>query len=206
MVVSIIIGSIPLVVAAVNSNNEKIVSETEAEAEEEPPSIQTSTTIITTTTILTTTITTTETTVATTTTAPTNKIDIYENEYPVAKQVWDIMKSYGWNDNICAGILGNMMRECGGDTFNLQWNIIGGNSHYGLCQWSIKYHKGAWYLNVEDQVEYLKNTLDISIFDECSTPEEAAYIFCKVYERPGQTDPIGKRRANARRAYDYFVG
>ena len=44
-----------------------------------------------------------------------------------AQQVWTYLKSYGYSDSVAAGIIGNMMRECGGDTLNLDWNIVG---HY----------------------------------------------------------------------------
>ena len=158
------------------------------------------TTLPTTTTIIITTTTTTTTTAATTTTTTKRNV-----EYPIAERVWTALRSQGWSNMVCAGIMGNMMRECGGDTFYLQWDIIGSGSHYGLCQWSKTYHPNAWYLSVEEQVEYLANTLDISIFDLCETPEEVAYVFCEVYERPGRIDPYGKRRANARKAWEYFA-
>ena len=125
------------------------------------------------------------------------------SEYPVATQVWGIMKSYGWNDIICASIMGNMMRECGGDTLKL--NPYAGSSHYGLCQWSRTYHGGAWGKDVSGQLEYLRNTLDINIFNGCNSPEAGAEIFCWNYERPAKTDPVYKRMANARVAYNYFV-
>lgn len=129
---------------------------------------------------------------------------IPQGEYAVAEQVWNIMKSYGWSDVICAGIMGNMMRECGGDT--LQFNPYAQNSHYGLCQWSRTYHYGAWGKDVAGQLEYLKDSLNIAIFDGCATPEEVAGVFCDKYERPGSRDPRYKRLANARAAYEYFVG
>lgn len=124
-------------------------------------------------------------------------------EYPNATQVWNIMKSYGWSDIICAGIMGNMMRECGGDTLKL--NPYAGTSHFGLCQWSRTYHRGAWGKDIPGQLEYLKNTLDINIFNGCGSPEAAAEIFCWNYERPAKSDPVHKRIANARVAYNYYV-
>ena len=123
--------------------------------------------------------------------------------YPAATQVWNIMKSYGWSDIICAGIMGNMMRECGGDTLNL--NPYAGSSHYGLCQWSKTYHGGAWGKDIPGQLEYLRNTLDINIFNGCGSPEAAAEIFCWNYERPAKSDPVHKRIANARVAYNCYV-
>lgn len=123
-------------------------------------------------------------------------------QYPNATQVWNIMKSYGWSDIVCAGIMGNMMRECGGDTLNL--NPYAGSSHYGLCQWSKQYHSGALGKDITGQLAYLKSTLDLNIFNGCNTPEAAAEKFCWSYERPAKSDPAYKRLANARTAYNYF--
>lgn len=146
----------------------------------------------------------TTTTVTTTTTTPTTT---RPEKYPIARQVWDIMKSYGWSDIICAGIMGNMMRECGGDTLALRWDAVNrSGGHYGLCQWSKKYYPEIWGGSIEEQLEYLRKTLDIGMFNKCKTPQEAAYIFSKYYERPAQVDPSGKRRANAKTAYNYFSG
>lgn len=137
-------------------------------------------------------------------TPPVIEEPIPQDMYPVAEEVWCIMKSYGWSDEICAGIMGNMMRECGGDT--LQLNPYAQNSHYGLCQWSRTYHYGAWGKDVAGQLEYLKSTLNLAIFENCTTPEEVAGVFCDKYERPGSRDPRYKRLNNARVAYEYFVG
>lgn len=124
---------------------------------------------------------TTTTTSATTTTTTIPKVE----EYPIARKVWDIMKSYGWNDIICAGIMGNMMRECGGDTLKLRWNAVNrSGNHYGLCQWSKRYYSEIWGGSIEEQMEYLKNSLDLGMFNKCKTPSEAAFIFSKYYERP----------------------
>ena len=131
---------------------------------------------------------------------------IPQDMYPIAEEVWCIMKSYGWSDEICAGIMGNMMRECGGDTLSL--NPYAQNSgHFGLCQWSRVYHYGAWNQDVAGQLEYLKSTLNIAIFDGCTTPEEVATIFHDRYERSGDSYRVKQKRlANSRTAYNYFVG
>ena len=80
-----------------------------------------------------------------------------------AQQVWTYLKSYGYSDSVAAGIIGNMMRECGGDTLNLDWNIIGhynGDEFYGLCQWCLRYtpsgFKGS---TIKEQCEYLQKTI-----------------------------------------------
>lgn len=185
-----------IIIIAFTGSYVDAISETSTTTQQE--TITTTLPTTTTTIITTTTTTTAATTTTTTTTRPIG-------EYPVAERVWTALRSQGWSNMVCAGIMGNMMRECGGDTFYLQWDIIGSGSHYGLCQWSKTYHPNAWYLSIEEQVEYLADTLDISIFDLCEIPEEVAYVFCEVYERPGRIDPYGKRRANARKAWEYFV-
>ena len=43
------------------------------------------------------------------------KWEVRAAEYPVATQAWLYMKNeLGFNDTVCAGIMGNMMAECGG--------------------------------------------------------------------------------------------
>ena len=42
-----------------------------------------------------------------------------------ADQVWNFLANKGFSDGVNAGIIGNMMRECGGDTLDLKWNMYG---------------------------------------------------------------------------------
>ena len=131
-----------------------------------------------------------------------NKVIKFETYYN-SSLVWYTMKDFGWSDDICAGILGNMMRECGGDSLNI--NPYTQNSHYGLCQWSRRYHPDAWGKDITGQLQYLQSTLDLDIFKNCNSPEEVAEVFCWKYERPAPDDPVHKRRNNARIAYNYFT-
>lgn len=139
-----------------------------------------------------------------------------------AQQVWTYLKGYGYSDSVAAGIIGNMMRECGGDTLNLDWNIIGhynGDEFYGLCQWCLKYtpsgFKGS---NVKEQCEYLHKTIKsefatyggnyngitYSQFLKSDT-RTAAIAFERVYERCGNYSFEDSRRAdNAEKAYNKF--
>ena len=39
---------------------------------------------------------------------------IKAKEFPTATYIWKYMKNLGWNDYICAGIMGNIMAEVGG--------------------------------------------------------------------------------------------
>ena len=63
-------------------------------------------------------------------------------EYPVATTIWYYLKDLGYNDYVCAGILGNIMAEVGGQTLNIQ-HWLGGYGYYGMCQWSRKFQSGA---------------------------------------------------------------
>lgn len=62
-----------------------------------------------------------------------------EVEFPTAEFIWSYLKELGFNDYICAGILGNMMVESGGLTLAIEENARTGN-FYGICQWSKKYY------------------------------------------------------------------
>ena len=139
-----------------------------------------------------------------------------------AQQVWTYLKSYGYSDSVAAGIIGNMMRECGGDTLNLDWNIVGhynGDEFYGLCQWCLRYtpsgFKGS---TIKEQCEYLQKTIKsefanyggnyngitYSEFLKADT-RTAAIAFERVYERCGDYSNEDSRRANnAEKAYNKF--
>ena len=139
-----------------------------------------------------------------------------------ASQVWMYLKNYGYSDSVAAGIIGNMMRECGGDTLDLDWNIVGhynGDEYYGLCQWCLRYtpsdFKGA---SIRKQIDYLNQTIQsafanyggnyngitYSEFLKADT-RTAAIAFERVYERCGNYSSEDNRRANnAERAYNHF--
>ena len=59
-------------------------------------------------------------------------------EYPAATQIWRYMKAQGWNDYVCAGIMGNLMTEVGGQTLDIRYTLSS-NSYYGMCQWNRGY-------------------------------------------------------------------
>ena len=140
----------------------------------------------------------------------------------VATQVWKHLKSYGFSDSVAAGIIGNMMRECGGDTLDLDWDIVGhygGSEFYGLCQWCLDYtpsgFKGS---SIKQQCEYLKKTIKSEFatyggnyngitYEQFlkSDTRTAAIAFERVYERCGDYSNEDTRRANnAAKAYSTF--
>lgn len=143
-------------------------------------------------------------------------------EYPVATQVWRYMKEeLGWNNYVCAGVMGNMMAEVGGQTLNLQPYLYGhsGANYYGLCQWSSRYYPSIQGADVNAQLDFLASTvkkeldtygylfrsgLDYEAFCNLTNAEDAAMAFAKAYERCG-SGSYGVRQRNAIKAYNYFV-
>ena len=79
-----------------------------------------------------------------------------ELEYPYATYVWQFLEDRGYNDAVIAGIIGNMMAECGGHTLALEWWIQG--SYYGICQWSHGY-PSVWGASLEGQCNFLEDTI-----------------------------------------------
>lgn len=143
-------------------------------------------------------------------------------EYPVATEIWLQMKSYGWTDAACAGIMGNIMRETGGDTLKyITSNIYNkSKSHYGLCQWAKRYYPDiqptdTWTPSTAEQVEFLRYTIinqralhHVYGFDEeylktATDYREVAKKFCDGYERPAENST--RRENNAEKAWRYFV-
>lgn len=138
-------------------------------------------------------------------------------EFPSATQVWLYMKELGWNDYVCAGIMGNLMAEVGGQTLNLQYTLCGKN-YYGMCQWSRGYSK-IWGAGLTEQCDFLRDTIQYEIdtfgklyakgfnfnsFLNMSNEKEAALAFAKSYERCNSKH-YAIRQKNATKAYDYFV-
>lgn len=145
-------------------------------------------------------------------------------EYPVATQAWLYMKNeLGFSDIVCAGIMGNMMAECGGCwTSDLDWDVHS-SSGFGMIQWlgGRKQQLFSIYGNnpsVENQLDFVKDELygtngvtkqvtdsQLDKIINAETPEDCAYAFACYYERCGEGHRW-VRRDYARRAYEYFVG
>lgn len=145
-----------------------------------------------------------------------------EAEYPIATEIWLIMKSYGWSDAACAGIMGNIMREVGGDTLEyIQPDLYGaGGYHFGLCQWSKRYYSeiyptNEWMPTAREQLDFLRHTIlhyngngysygfTEDYLKTATDCREVAKIFCDGYERPNESPT--RRQNNAEKAYNYFV-
>ena len=82
-------------------------------------------------------------------------------EYPAATQIWRYMKDLGWNDYVCAGIMGNLMAEVGGQTLDIQYWLYGKN-YYGMCQWSKGYSE-IWGADLATQCDFLRDTIKYEI-------------------------------------------
>ena len=139
-------------------------------------------------------------------------------EYPAATQIWRYMKAQGWNDYVCAGIMGNIMAEVGGQTLNIRYTLSS-DSYYGMCQWSRGYSQ-VWGAGLETQCDFLRDTIkyefdtygskyqkgfNFNSFLNMTDAQQAALAFAKSYERCG-SGSYGVRQKNAVKAYNYFVG
>lgn len=139
-------------------------------------------------------------------------------EYPAATQIWRYMKDLGWNDYVCAGIMGNLMAEVGGQTLNIQY-WLNGNGYYGMCQWNKAYRSGVWGADLAGQCDFLRDTIKYEIdtfgyaykkgfnldsFLAMTNERDAAKAFAKCYERCASST-YNIRMNNAEKAYNYFV-
>lgn len=141
-------------------------------------------------------------------------------EYPVATEVWlYLTDTMGYSNYVAAGIIGNMMAECGGLTLNLDWTMINAFSEcYGLCQWHPRYHQSVQGANLQEQLAYTYTSFPeilsryASLYQQgfsydkflaMTDVREIAKAFCLIYERPGGYDV--RRGECAAKAYDYFV-
>ena len=139
------------------------------------------------------------------------------NEFPEATQVWEYLKDAGYSKYVCAGILGNIMTEVGGNTLAIQ-PLIETTEYYGMCQWS-SYYPDAWGLSLEEQCDFLLNTINNEFvrfgklynggikyaqFKEMTDCQAVALCFAKVYEKCSSSS-YTSRKDNAVTAYNYFV-
>ena len=139
-------------------------------------------------------------------------------EYPAATYIWRYMKELGWNDYVCAGIMGNLMTEVGGQTLHIRYDAYG-NGYYGMCQWNRAYGS-IWGADLITQCNFLRDTIkyefdtygfkyqkgfNFNSFLNMTDAQQAALAFAKSYERCG-SGSYNIRQQNALKAYNYFVG
>jgi hypothetical protein len=147
-----------------------------------------------------------------TTTTVTKPTGTYDN----ATIIWNYMKGLGWNDAVCAGIMGNMMAEVGGNTLNINPYLYNPSGYYyGICQWNKSAYGKIHGASLEAQLDYLRDTIQYEMntygkkyggysgFLAITDAGYAAKAFAASYERCGGW---GNRPNNAYVAYSYFVG
>ena len=139
-------------------------------------------------------------------------------KYPTASKIWKRLQDAGYNDYVCAGILGNIMAEVGGQTLNIQSKTSDG--YYGICQWSIIYFPGVVGKDVNGQCDFLLKNIEKAFnswghlygsgfdYDEfcgLQSATAAARAFAVCYERCASFS-YSQREKNAIVAYEYFTG
>lgn len=145
-------------------------------------------------------------------------------EYPATTEAWLYMKNeFGWSDIICAGIIGNLMAECGGCwTQDLDWKI--NTSHgMGMVQWIGGRRTQLINLygenpSITQQLDFVRAELygldgvtkqvtdsQLDKIMNAETPEDCAYYLACYYERCAEQHRY-PRKGYARTAYEYFVG
>jgi hypothetical protein len=144
-------------------------------------------------------------------------------EKSAAAQIAVALKSaLGITDAQAAGIVGNLMRESGlnprineGGAVGLPREVGG----YGLAQWTgsrqsdlIRFAGGRGRAgNMETQLRFLVSELmgpeskSLTQLKTAQSPEQAAYLFDKFYERSG-VKAMGERKANARQVFGEIAG
>lgn len=142
-------------------------------------------------------------------------IYVKSKKYPVAARIWNYLRKKGYSTKVTAGIMGNIMAECGGQTLYIQPHLYS-SGYYGICQWSLEYHPGIAGANLDKQLSLLKRTIkpEFDNFGFCSgytykqfkkikSEKTAAVAFAKTYERCASCTYY-IRKINATKAYKYF--
>ncbi len=125
--------------------------------------------------------------------ADTAKLTRLKSEHSAAGRVYEFLHLRGYTDPVIAGILGNMMAECGGQTLELNWSLYDSTGkYYGLCMWSLYYGPQVRGADLDGQLTYLTGNIrqnmrqfggDFDHFMRLEDPGVAAQYFCSYYER-----------------------
>ena len=138
---------------------------------------------------------------------------VKDGNYDQAQMVWDGLKKLGLNDYVCAGILGNIMAEVGGQTLDIsKWPVYSQDTYYGICQWSNGRKQrllNDFGTTLNDQIRFLSVELFEVIpkdnsFYNMQDEREAALYFAKYYERCS-SKYYTVRQKNATKALEYFT-
>ena len=143
-------------------------------------------------------------------------------EYPYATYVWLFFaRQMGYSEEVTAGILGNIMTECGGGgTLDLHyWAYGSGGFYYGMCQWGKTWFPEVRGMNLIEQCNYLAGNIETQInafgksygkanafseFLELTSCRDAALMFAQLYEACSSAG-YGFRQNCAEKAYEYFT-
>ena len=137
---------------------------------------------------------------------------VADGNYDQARQVWNYLRDLGLNQYVCAGIIGNIMAEVGGQTLDIsRWPIYSQNGYYGICQWSGGRKErllNDFGTTLNDQIRFLSVELFEVIpkdnsFYNMQDEKEAALYFAKYYERCS-SKYYSVRQTNATKALAYF--
>lgn len=136
-----------------------------------------------------------------------------DGNYSQATEVWNGLKALGLNDYVCAGIMGNIMAEVGGQTLDIsRWPQYSQKTYYGICQWAGGRKQrllNDFGTTLNDQIRFLSVELFEVIpkgnsFYNMQDEKEAALYFAKYYERCG-SGSYSVRQSNATKALQYFT-
>lgn len=136
-----------------------------------------------------------------------------DGNYNQAQQVWNYLRDIGLNEYVCAGILGNIMAEVGGQTLDISmWPQYSQGTYYGICQWAGSRKNrllNDFGTTLEDQIRFLSVELFEVIpkdnsFYNMQDEKEAALYFAKYYERCS-SKYYTVRQNNATKALEYFT-
>ena len=136
----------------------------------------------------------------------------------VAEQIWNYLKSKGYNDIAAAGIMGNIERECSYNPACVQKGAS--NPGFGIVQWTWPAYKEElvakvpdWKTNLAGQLDFLWMQLNRDFsskllpqqMNACSSLAESTTLFHNVFERSADKT-MDKRIGFAQKAYQTFAG
>ena len=136
-----------------------------------------------------------------------------DGNYNQATEVWNQLRALGLNEYVCAGILGNLMAEVGGQTLDIsRWPQYSQGTYYGICQWAGSRKQrllNDFGTTLNDQIRFLSVELFEVIpkgnsFYNMQDEKEAALYFAKYYERCN-SKYYSIRQKNATKALEYFT-
>ena len=137
---------------------------------------------------------------------------------PTATKIWKYLRKCGYNNYVCAGIMGNIMAECGDQSFEIQATLYD-HGYYGICQWSRRWYPDVQGQDLNYQLKFLSKTIksefnnygsryyrgfNYKAFCGLQDEQSAALAFAKCYERCASAY-YAIRGTNATKAYKYFA-